>query len=514
MATIIADARERHGAIPHFDAYIEENNKEFAYASHKQGGGKLNLLIQNVTVGDYSIVLREGSENILAMVIERKTWKDLAGSIRDRRIHHQHKNLEDIRNRRGCFVLYLIEGPILYKDSLAIGAKSLKKKTTKGGIPFKNLHAKVRHNLLRGIPYVMARDEMHTAKLIVDFARDLIRLYREGEISFPKQTPGPTIGTWRRYVEEMTQLQARYADLFPEKTLECDLYELSCFHVRDVDNFYRAHTSENKEEIPIVAMEKEEEPDPDPEPEPEKEESADSESAEDDLDVIITKSVKTQKEVTKAIKKLTKEEKIVKAEGKKETKKDTKKEKQDTKKEKQETKKEKQEENVEDLSNSIDQILDNSLLIPDDLQQRNVRENSDIIRDMWCTLPGISDKSAPLIMEKYRLVDILCADKAALQKIVKDIALMKFASGIRIGEAKANKIMALHGKDSRAVAAKILSQIPGLSENVAEIILDNFTLKQLCAHDVLEDDLANLKKNEKARIGPKLAERILSTLSS
>jgi hypothetical protein len=86
---IIVDTRER-AVIPFF----EKSNSEISFR------------VEQVNVGDYSVVYR----GYILFIIERKTWGDLADSLRDGRSNNVKKMMK-VRDETGCKLIYLIEGP-------------------------------------------------------------------------------------------------------------------------------------------------------------------------------------------------------------------------------------------------------------------------------------------------------------------------------------------------------------------------------------------------------------------
>ena len=168
MAHIFVDNREKveGRASPriHLPAAVDANN-----AKHFKTG-KITTSLVNLKLGDYAIMI----QNKLAIVFERKTWKDLASSISDNRAKTQGARLLELA-KTGTRCYFLIEGNAYNNESKDIH-----------GIPFRNLYAKLRHNMIRGLPYVMAADMVSSAKLLVDFARDLIVMFNNGELSIDR----------------------------------------------------------------------------------------------------------------------------------------------------------------------------------------------------------------------------------------------------------------------------------------------------------------------------------------
>lgn len=178
MALIWADDRESKGANPYFDAILCENNKKHAFKTKQFGGGEISWKIQNVKIGDYHIFIpRDDNESpanssILALVIERKTWKDLAASIKDRRMIEQGTKMKSIQEQTGCRLMYIIEGRMHCEKSTMIGRT-----------PFSALHTKMRRGMLAGVPHIQSLNAKHTAEIIIDLARDILVMSGRGDLT-------------------------------------------------------------------------------------------------------------------------------------------------------------------------------------------------------------------------------------------------------------------------------------------------------------------------------------------
>ena len=181
-AYILADHRENNGAIPFLTATVDQNNKTYSKMPWKSGGGTIiPQILNNGTIGDYCVMVPsryDPNHNIIAAIFERKTWKDLSASLKDQRAMSQLKNMRQIRDQKGCYIYYIIEGPLTYSDDTSIAH-----------IAFKNLHAKLRKMSIKGVHSFQTRDQQDTARFLVNIARDLSGLYRSDSISFDKQEP-------------------------------------------------------------------------------------------------------------------------------------------------------------------------------------------------------------------------------------------------------------------------------------------------------------------------------------
>ena len=119
------------------------------------------LEIKQIDVGDYAICFNEN----IKIAIERKTWKDLADTIKDAKRKHNHKKLLDLRNECGCKIVYLIEGsPFVKKEKI-------------NRVPTKNLNAFLNHIRFRDDCHVMYSENIkHTAEVLIDLVTNLISI--------------------------------------------------------------------------------------------------------------------------------------------------------------------------------------------------------------------------------------------------------------------------------------------------------------------------------------------------
>lgn len=445
-ALILADTREGNGANPYLGPVISENNKTNSKLSKTVGGGNIKFKIKQITVGDYCIFIKNklNTKDLLAMVIERKTWKDLAASIKDNRMLSQHKKLIEIQKTKGCKLLYIIEGKFNYKDDFKVG-----------NIPFKNLHAKLRHNIIRDIPFIQSKSEDHTAKIIVDMARDLLKMYSTDEVNFPLQECNLTDAC----LEEMLLVQKKYIELFNKNNI--DINQKKMLYDSIVNNFNNLLNITNSsieikttQQLEQINKENKENKEIDQKPEPE-----------------LHNFKQPEPELHNF--KQEKEEKT------------------------------------------------GSYEIPKELTTNKIYEDSDIIMKMWSSLPGITEKSAVVLMENYKIYDIICAKKDNIDDIKKNIADIKFNSGIRFGETKAAKVtdLAYNGENPELkkkvyeLSIGILACVPGISKPTAKLILDKHTLRDICNGFVDEDKLLEIKNNNNRRINKKSISKIFALLN-
>jgi ERCC4-type nuclease len=115
----------------------------------------IDYKIQRNEVGDYAIVYH----GVILMIIERKTWADLAASFRDGR-KENIKKLIDLRAKTNCQIAYLIEGP---------ATPALTQKF--GRIPIKALRAHLDHIMIRDAVHIIySKDLDYTASRLFELA--------------------------------------------------------------------------------------------------------------------------------------------------------------------------------------------------------------------------------------------------------------------------------------------------------------------------------------------------------
>lgn len=143
---IIIDDRE-HAVIPYFNEYKTDPN--------------ITYCVQRVNIGDYSIVYKEH----ILMIIERKSWKDLAASIRDGRKDNTTKMLK-LREDTGCQLFYLIEGIPLPKSTVKFCR-----------IPYKNLRSHLDHLIIRdNIHIIHSKDQKNTVERIFELVKNYLTI--------------------------------------------------------------------------------------------------------------------------------------------------------------------------------------------------------------------------------------------------------------------------------------------------------------------------------------------------
>ena len=125
-----------------------------------------DLIIEQITIGDYAISLN----GEIKVIIERKTWSDLAATIKDPDRKANHFKLLDLREKTGCTIVYIIEGVAFPPPERKFG-----------GIPHKALLAHLHHIMVRDrCSYMQSRDPEHTAEMLIALTTSMTTLGIEG----------------------------------------------------------------------------------------------------------------------------------------------------------------------------------------------------------------------------------------------------------------------------------------------------------------------------------------------
>lgn len=123
---------------------------------------KYELRDEVMTTGDYAIQYAG-----YIILVERKTWEDLAASIKDKRIMRNHEKMLAARDQ-GYRIMYLIEGRAPNPDAAA---------TKIQGIPMANMMAKLDHFAMRdGVWVEYTRNATHTAQRLLELGKNMLTL--------------------------------------------------------------------------------------------------------------------------------------------------------------------------------------------------------------------------------------------------------------------------------------------------------------------------------------------------
>lgn len=157
---IIVDDREQ-AVIPHFNEYKTPPNITFS--------------VSRVNVGDYSVVYK----GHILMIIERKTWKDLANSMRDGRKENVNKLIK-LREDTGCKIFYLIEGNPLPRNTVKFCC-----------ISYKALRSHLDHLIFRdNIHVIHSKDQKDTVERIFELVQNYLTIKPSPLLSFDEKDGG------------------------------------------------------------------------------------------------------------------------------------------------------------------------------------------------------------------------------------------------------------------------------------------------------------------------------------
>ena len=125
----------------------------------------VNVTVKRLTVGDYVFAYM----GRVIVIVERKTLRDLASSIKDGRMGN-HKKLKECRDSTRCKILYIIEGPAYPAQSSKFGR-----------IPFKSLQGKIDSLMFRHNSHIIwTKNEKHTAERLEGLYKTYITMVSDG----------------------------------------------------------------------------------------------------------------------------------------------------------------------------------------------------------------------------------------------------------------------------------------------------------------------------------------------
>lgn len=156
------------------------------WCDERERNGPLPLMVnasfvvrKTLVVGDFLIT----NGDAIYVIFERKTWKDLAASLKDNRYKTQIEKMSGVEAQK----FFIFEG------------KSYSPETEVAGIPFYKLQAAVRHLMMLGFGTWFTKDETATAEFLMDFATQYEKLFPE---KFSEPTTGGNIAQATTRVQE------------------------------------------------------------------------------------------------------------------------------------------------------------------------------------------------------------------------------------------------------------------------------------------------------------------------
>jgi ERCC4-type nuclease len=176
--------------------------------------------------------------------------------------------------------------------------------------------------------------------------------------------------------------------------------------------------------------------------------------------------------------------------------------------------------NTSDTASRLIELMDNTMTLnlPEsdtktdtvscdfDLKKTLPTPDSSYINDIWNCIPGVSDATRACLSEKYTLCDLIRGNFDA-----DAISNLTYGSGTVIGKKRAHKITSsLNCPD---LYVKMLTCIKGVTKQTATLIIKEIGMDKLIEGKCLQD-LAELKKTEKRKLGQSVATEILRIFGS
>lgn len=147
MWQIIADKGRENTVIGHL-----KNNKP----------NDISLLESQINIGDFSITYNDK----IIICVERKTWEDLACTIKDPQRKANHEKLLKLRTNVGCQIIYMIEGNPFPSPNRKFAR-----------VPFNNIQAFLDHIMIRDSCHVVhSLNPAETANRLYSLTRHTMTL--------------------------------------------------------------------------------------------------------------------------------------------------------------------------------------------------------------------------------------------------------------------------------------------------------------------------------------------------
>lgn len=420
-------------------------------------GANIPFRVERLTVGDYAILYQKK----ILFTIERKTWVDLAASFKDQRSKNV-QNLIDLRAKIGCIIIYLIEGPPLPKH-----------KTRFARIPYKNLRSHLDHLAFRdGIHIMHSKDEQDSACRINEIAKNYMTIH-----------PLPI----------HCLIAASQASL-ENKNIATNTESLAD------ENNAAGHPNEANSEISSNNQTNQ---------------VNDSLNTQDPLKILLQSANPTEfmdgktkrKEARKKARKEACEAKKLQDQN---TTSNTNHEaislqvQIDAENPAQTIQNNEEKASVQEIaSNPINGGNDDQTEL---LKAKKIITPTVILYRLWCALPGVTTATASLFVDKYTILDYLLGRVS-----VEEVAMMRYPSGVIIGEDRAKKMLKICNMtdtNNKPAYIKLFEQIPLISKGTAIKLLKTFGIKEILEGKISREKIAEIPRSAKKRIGAKAALNI------
>lgn len=188
---VIADDRE-HAIIKNAPDIM----REYFAQNNIQSQVDIKFDVERLKIGDFAIMEKQE----IKIIIERKTLRDYAASLKDGR-HLNKQKLIDLRNEIGCAIFYIVEGPAF---------PAITKKFSR--TPYRNIESSIFHLMLRdNIFVVKTPNAKGTIELILRLVLSLNSLEKNDKININKMNGANSSG------EQMKLLKGGIENTMAEK---------------------------------------------------------------------------------------------------------------------------------------------------------------------------------------------------------------------------------------------------------------------------------------------------------
>lgn len=138
------------------------------------------------------------------------------------------------------------------------------------------------------------------------------------------------------------------------------------------------------------------------------------------------------------------------------------------------------------------------------LQVKHTASDELILFKMWTSFPNITDKTAQMFTQKYKLKDLILGIPTK-----KEITVMKYPSGVMIGPKRAANI--LKNAKLAKIHARVLGEIPSITKKTAEKILEVVSMVEMftLGEEEIIEKISKVQKTEKAKVGQTAAKKIV-----
>ncbi len=142
------------------------------------------------------------------------------------------------------------------------------------------------------------------------------------------------------------------------------------------------------------------------------------------------------------------------------------------------------------------------------LKKKHPAKEEEIQLNLWSAIPFITYKTAQLFIDANYSIEQLI--RGELKR--EDIAMLEYTAGGKIGKRAVHILRIADAKKSKQWYIKILAAIPLISRDTAKVILKDFTMVELFDLTDPLEQLKNIQKTEKRKLGAAAAKNIIKFL--